>query len=387
MKLAKRALILEPSPTLSLNALVLTLISDGHKIINLTSGQLDFPTPENIKQAGIAAIKNNKTFYTPTAGIPQLREQIAKKFTYQNKIETKADNVVVGVGAKPLLYNAFQVLCNPGDEVLLAVPTWTSYVEQIRLAEAKPVLIETPAPFILTAELLKKHITKKSKIILLNSPSNPTGAVIPKEELQKIGELAVEKDLYIITDEIYECMVFDSAEHHSIAALSKEIAERTITINGFSKAYSMTGWRVGYATGPKEVIEQMVAFQSQTTSNTCSIAQYAALEALEGPDESIAIVQAEIDKRRSYLIKELSQIKGLTFEKPSGSFYFFVSIEKLLNEKYPTSDEWCKQLLAEQKVAVVPGEAFLAPGYFRLSFAASMAELKVAVKRIKSFVE
>ena len=386
MKLSKRALKISASPTLALNAKVTQLQTEGQVVINLTAGQLDFPTPTHIKRAGIKAIKDNITRYTPTAGILELKEAVAEKLSRISQIPTTPSQVVVGVGSKQLLYHAFQVLCNPGDEVILATPTWTTYVEQIKLAGAKPKLIKLKSPFILTAEKIKSGLSKKSKAILINSPANPTGAVIPRGELKKIARLAVENSLAVVTDEIYESFCFKKP-HVSIASLNKQIAKQTITINGVSKAYAMTGWRVGYATGPSEIIQKMVAIQSQTTSNTSSISQMAALKALTGSQESVKLAREKLLKRRDFLIDELSKLSGLKLVKPEGAFYFFVSIDELLGGKYKTSEEWCQALLKNEGVALVPGEAFLTPKYFRLSFATPMTELKKAVKGIKKFIE
>ncbi len=386
MKLSKRALYIASSPTLALNAEVTQLQAEGQSVINLTSGQLDFPTPTHIKKAGVKAIEDNITRYTPTAGILELREAVAKKLSKVNHVPTIPSQVVVGVGSKQLLYHAFQVLCNPGDEVILAIPTWTTYVEQIKLAGAKPKLIQLKPPFVLTAEKIKSVLSKKTKVILINSPANPTGAVIPKSELKKIAQLAVKNSLMVVTDEIYENFCFRKLSVF-IASLGKQIAKQTITINGVSKAYAMTGWRVGYAVGPSEVIQKMISIQSQTTSNTSSISQMAALKALTGSQRSVKMAKERLLKRRDYLIKELSKISDLKLVEPEGAFYLFVSIKRLLGEKYKTSEEWCQALLKKESLAVVPGEAFLAPGYFRLSFAASMAELKTAVKKLRKFIE
>ncbi|MDH5532817.1 MAG: pyridoxal phosphate-dependent aminotransferase [Candidatus Pacebacteria bacterium] len=386
MKTSYRAQQIEPSPTLLLNALVTKLIANGQSVINLTSGQLDTPTPENIKNAAIKAIKDNKTRYTATEGISELREVIAKKFSMQNKIITTPEQVVVGVGAKQLIFNALQVICNPKDEVILGTPTWSTYVEQIKLSGAKPVLVSLSSPFVLTSSDIEKKITLRTKAIILNSPANPTGAVIGKSELTRIAELVIKHEIYIISDEIYESILFGK-KHHSIASLSAKVAKQTITINGVSKSYSMTGWRVGYATGPREVIKKMVSLQSQTTSNTSSISQYAALEALNGKQESVIKTVQSLAKRRSYLINELNKITEVSFVEPQGAFYFFVNISNLLGDRYKTSQDWCQELLSKENVAVVPGEAFMAPGYFRLSFAASLPELEEAMKRIRRFVQ
>ena len=268
----------------------------------------------------------------------------------------------------------------------MATPTWTTYVEQIKLAGAKHKLIRLKPPFILTAEKIRDALSQKTKVILINSPSNPTGAVIPKSELEKIAKLAVSKGLIVVTDEIYEHLCFEE-NHTSIASLGKKIASQTITINGVSKAYSMTGWRLGYATGPSKVIQKMIAIQSQTTSNTSSISQMAALAALTGSQMSVRLAREKLLTRRDFLLRKLSTLSDLRLVKPAGAFYLFVSIENLIGKKYKTSEQWCQELLKKEGVAVVPGEAFLAPGYFRLSFAASMPELKKAVKKIKNFIK
>ena len=384
--ISKRIQQLNPSPTLGLDAKVKRLQAEGIFVVNLGLGEPDFVTPWYIRRAAIAAIKAGFTHYTVTAGIPELREAICKKLLKENGVSCHPSEIVVGVGTKQLLYHAFQVLCEEGDEVIVPIPTWSTYIEQIKLSGATPALVFLKPPFRLTAEDLKKRITPKTKVILLNSPSNPTGAVIEKEQLIKIAKLAVEKSIFVISDEIYEKITFGK-KHHSIASLGKKIKQLIVTINGFSKSYAMTGWRIGYAAGPKEIIEAMVSLQSQTTSNTSSIAQKAALAALVGPQEPVELMRLGFEKRRGYLIRELSKIKEVSFVPPDGAFYFFVGIKQLLGRQFRSSKEWCQKLLEEEKVAVVPGEAFMYPGYFRLSLATSMEHLKEGVKRIKSFIK
>jgi aspartate aminotransferase len=385
--LSDRIKQLEPSPTLALDARVKLLEKQGEKIINLGLGEPDFATPKIIADAGITAIENGFTHYTPVAGIPELKNAIVGQLQSENGINYLAEEIVVGVGSKAILYNIFQVLCNPGDEVILATPTWSTYLEQIKLAGAKSKQVELSPPFKLTAKEIEKKITKKTKVILLNSPCNPTGAIIERSELEKIAALAVKHDLFVVSDEIYDQLRYTKAPYISIASLGEAIKSRTITVNGFSKTYAMTGWRIGFAAGPKEIISALAAFQSQTTSNTSSIAQKAGVAALKEGKKSASEMRTEFAARREFLIREFEKIKQLEFTAPEGAFYFFVSIKKLLSEKYPTSTDWCAGLLDQEKIAVVPGEAFEAPGYFRLSFAASLSDLQKGADGIARFIE
>ena len=384
--ISKRIQSLKSSPTLELGVKVRRLQAEGVSIVNFGLGESDIITPLHIRRAAITAIKEGFTHYTATAGITELREAICKKLSGENEISYRPSEIVVGVGTKQLLYHAFQVLSEEGDEVIVPIPTWSTYVEQIKLSGAIPVPISLKPPFKLTAENLEERITPKTKVILLNSPSNPTGAMIEKEQLIKIAELAIKKGIFVISDEIYEKITFEK-KHYSIASLGKKIKELTVTINGFSKSYAMTGWRIGYAAGPRETIDAMVSLQEQTTSNTSSIAQKAALVALTGSQVPVELMRLEFEKRRHYLIKELSKIKEFSFFPPDGAFYFFVSIKQLLGRRFRNSEEWCQKLLEEEKVAVVPGEAFMYPDYFRLSFAMSMKHLKEGVKRISGFIK
>lgn len=375
--LSKRIRALSPSPTLAFDKQAKELQQKGHPVINLTLGEPDFTTPQHICNAAIEALQKGETHYTLTAGILPLREKIAGKFLKENKINYSASEIVVGVGSKQLLYNAFQVLLDENDEVLIPTPTWSTYVEQVKLAEAKPVLVPLKEPFKLKAADLEPYLSPKTKIILLNSPSNPTGAMIEQDELIKIAQLAIDKGIYIISDEIYEKLTWGN-EHVSIASLNEDIRKLTITINGFSKSYAMTGWRIGYAGGPQKIITAMSNLQSQTTSNTSSIGQFAAVAALTGTQQPLERMKNEFSKRRSFVIHELEKTR-LAFTEPEGAFYFFI--------KTPTnSKDWCNTLLQEQFVAVVPGEAFCTPGYFRMSYASSMENLEEGLRRIKQFI-
>ena len=382
--LVHRARLLSPSATLEVDALAKQYEEQGNPVINLTIGEPDFATPEHIGEAAYKGIKDGFTHYTATAGILPLRKGIAEKLKKDNNVSYDPSEIIVGVGTKQILYNAFQVLVEEGMEVVIPTPTWSTYVEQVKLALGKPVLVPLKPPFKLKAQDIEPYINEKTKVIIINSPSNPTGAVIEKEELVKIAKIAVEKNIYIVSDEIYEKLIYEGT-HYSIASLGNGIKDHTITINGFSKSYAMTGWRIGYAAGPKEIIKAMTSFQGQTTSNTSSIAQIAGIAALEGTQEPLAMMKEEFEKRRNYLCGEFSKIDSVSFIPPSGAFYTFVGIQKLLKPG-ETATDWCNKLLNEKFVAVVPGEAFCTPKYFRLSFASSMDNLKVGVRRIKEFI-
>lgn len=376
--------MLEPSPTFVLDARVKKMQEEGVLVINLGIGEPDFQTPQYIKNAGIEAIKEGFTHYTQTAGIPELRHAISQKFSKDNNIEYKSSQILIGSGSKPILYCAFQVLCEKGDEVIIPVPTWSSYVEQIKLTEAAPIFIHLKSPFRLTARMVKEMITPKTKVLLLNTPSNPTGAIIEEEELKKIACLAIKYDFWIVTDEMYEKIIY-KGRHTSIASLGQEIYERTITVNGFSKTYAMTGWRLGYAGGPQEVITAMSNLQGQLTANASSISQKAGLAAITLP-EGLEEMMKEFTKRRELLAKELSKIPEFEVMIPEGSFFFFIGIQKLLGGKYNSAIEWCEALLKEKQVAVIPAEAFFTRGFFRLSFAAPIEKLEQAVEKIKEFI-
>jgi aspartate aminotransferase len=383
---SKRINNLLPSPTLSLDAKVKDLQTKGINIINLCLGEPDFDTPVNIKKSAIKAINENFTHYTLTNGLLDLRQTICRKLLRENEIRYNPQEIIVGTGSKQILYEALQVICDSGDEVIVPLPTWNTYAEQIKLAGAKAVFVTLAAPFKLTAKDIQGKLTKKTKVIILNSPANPTGAVIEKEEMEQIVKLAVEKTIFIISDEIYEKIIY-AGRHISPAAFGEKAKKQIITINGVSKAYAMTGWRIGYAAGPKEIIEKMTDLQSQITSNANTIAQQAANTALKENQSAIIKMVNEFSKRRNFVYKKLSAIEQLEIVEPEGTFYFFVSIKKLLKGKYKNSNDWCRALLEKQHVAVVPGEAFFYPGFFRLSFTASLDNLEEATERIKKFIE
>lgn len=383
--LAKRVTTLTPSPTISLDTKVKALKQQGQEVINLGVGEPDFDTPSHIKKAANDALKAGFTKYADPQGIIEVRTAIADKFKRDNNISYDQSEIIVGAGSKQLLYSAFQVLCDQDDEVIIPIPAWLTFVEQVKLAGGKPVLVKLQPPFKVTADTIAKHITKKTKILLLNSPSNPTGAMIDPVELEKIAALVIKHNLWVISDEIYEKLIY-TQRHISIASLNEKIKSRTITMNGFSKSYAMTGWRIGFAGGPKEIITAMTGLQSQTVGNIPVFLQKGALTALTEKQTSVVEMHQEFAKRREFLIRSCLEIKGLSFADPEGAFYFFISIEELLDKKYKTAAEWCEALLEQENIAVVPGEAFLYPDYFRLSFAASMDDLKEAVERIKKFI-
>jgi aspartate aminotransferase len=385
--ISKRAKNLSPSPTLSLNSKVKELKAQGEKVINLTVGEPDLDTPENIKKAGIQAIREGFSKYAPPAGLPELREAIVDKFFRDNSINYSIDEIAVGVGAKEMIFNALQVLVDPNQEVLIHSPVWNSYIEQIKLAGGIPRFINLDEPFKLTAKKIEENITEKTKVIILNSPCNPTGSIIAPEELQKIGNLALKNDTYIISDEIYEKLFYVSNKPVSIASLSPEIKERVITVNGVSKAYAMTGWRLGYVGGSREIIKKIISLEGQTTSGTSVISQKAAVEALTGSQEGLNQMLYEFKQRRQFLIDFFSGIPLFSYIEPEGAFYFYLDISKNLNQDLPTSKDWCESLLEKEKIAVVPGEAFESPGYVRLSFAAGIEDLRKAAESIKRFSE
>lgn len=384
--LSQKVLSLKPSPTISLDAKVKELEAQGVSIVNLGLGEPDFATPEHIAQTGIQAIQNGFTHYTAVGGIAELKNAIVHSLATTHRLTYAPSEIIVGVGSKAILYNIFQALCNPHDEVILSTPTWSTYIEQIKLAGGVPVLIPLQSPFKLTAQDIAKKITPKTKIVLLNSPANPTGALIDPAELMQIAELARTHSLLVVSDEIYDRILFTNTPYISIASLTPDMQTRTVVVNGFSKTYAMTGWRIGYAAGPKEIISALSALQGQITSNAPSMAQKAAITALAGDQTAMNAMLHAFTERRTYLQDAFAKLSPLNVTVPEGAFYFFVGIQKLLNDRYPTSAAWCAGLLEKEHVAVVPGEAFECPGYFRLSFASSLKNLKLGIAGIQRFI-
>lgn len=394
MRLAQRALNISPSPTLSIDAKAKKLIAKGEHVINFGVGEPDFDTPDNIKAAAIDAINSGMTKYTAVAGTDALKQAIIEKFKRDNGLDYQANQIVVSVGAKHSLYNAFQVLCHEGDEVILPAPYWVSYLEQIKLAGASPVIIQTrPAnDFKLTVEELESVVTRRTRLIIMNSPSNPTGAVYTREELAALGEVLVRQGIVIISDEIYEKLLYDNTEHFSIASLSPALKDLTVVINGVSKSYSMTGWRIGYAAAPVEVAKAMADLQSHSTSNPTSIAQAASVEAINGDQASLGLMLAEFDRRRHYMVERLSSIPGVNCNLPGGAFYVFPEISAYLNRTYrgqiiKGASDLADILLDEVRVAVVPGVAFGDDRCFRLSYATSMEKIREGLDRLEAVLK
>ena len=382
---------IKPSPTIAVTAKARALRAAGKDVIGLGAGEPDFDTPDNIKEAAIEAIKKGDTKYTAVDGTPALKKAIKEKFKRENNLSYDLNQITVGTGGKQVLYNAFMATINKGDEVIIPAPYWVSYPDMILLAGGKPKIVKCNEKdnFKLTPSKLKKSISKKTKWIIINSPSNPTGASYTKSEIKDLSEiLKRNKKIYILSDDIYEHITYDNFKFSTIAEI-KELKDRTLTMNGVSKSYSMTGWRIGYAAGPLEIIKSISKIQSQSTSNPSSISQAAAVEALNGTQDFIQERADSFKERRDFVVNSLNNIKGLSCLKPEGAFYVFPSCKKLLNKKtkLKTDTHFVQTLLEQANVAVVQGSAFGLPGYFRISYATSMENLKKAMDRIKSFCE
>ncbi|MFD1738515.1 pyridoxal phosphate-dependent aminotransferase [Bacillus salitolerans] len=389
MKLAKRVSALTPSTTLEITAKAKALKDQGFDVIGLGAGEPDFNTPDHIIEAAVKAMKEGHTKYTPSGGLPTLKKAIIQKFNQDQAIEYDAAQIVVCSGAKHALYTLFQVILNPGDEVIIPTPYWVSYPEQVKLADGKPVFIEGSESnqFKITPEQLESAITKETKAVIINSPSNPTGMIYSEKELLQIGEVCLKHDILIISDEIYEKLIYGDHTHTSIAQLSPELKEKTIVINGVSKSHSMTGWRIGYAAGNKEIISAMTNLASHSTSNPTSVAQYATIAAYEGSQEMLETMKIAFEERLNIIYEKLLHIPGFTCLKPQGAFYLFPNVTKAVElTGYESVDEWVTAILEQEKVAIVPGSGFGAPDYVRLSYATSLDLLEKAVGRIHNFM-
>ncbi len=380
MKLAKRVMGIAPSATLDITSRAKKMVKEGIDIVSLGAGEPDFDTPEHIKEEAVKALKAGFTKYTPSSGIEELREAISKKFKEDNRLDYAPSQIVVSNGAKHSLYNIFQVICESGDEVIIPSPYWLSYPEMVKMAEAKPVFVDTDKSnsFKATEKELTRKITKKTKALILNSPSNPTGCVYDLDELKMIARLAVEHNFFVVSDEIYEKLIYGGKKHYSIASLGKDINELTITVNGVSKTYSMTGWRIGYAAGPANIMNGISNLQSHATSNPASISQRAALIALTGGQKCVEDMRAEFEKRRDFMVEKINKFRGISCVKPDGAFYVFCDISKLKMD----SLELATRLLNEAKVAVIPGTPFGAKFYIRLSFAIGIDSINKGLDRI-----
>lgn len=388
--LSERARRIRPSPTLAVDSKAKALRASGVDVINFGVGEPDFDTPENIKEAAIKALRDGFTKYTPVGGIDPLKDAIIDKFIRDNNIHYTREEIIVSCGAKHSLYNIAQALYGPGDEVIIPTPYWVSYPDQVLLNDATPVFARTDEKdgFILRPEGLASLITKKTKALILNSPSNPTGLTYDRKSLEAIAEVCLRHGIYIISDEIYEKLVYDGTVHVSIASIDKEIKEKTIVVNGLSKSHAMTGWRIGFAAGPKDIIKAMTNIQSQSTSNPNSIAQIAAIEALRGPQDSVEKMRREFDRRRMFMIEGLNSINGVNCLTPNGAFYAFPNISSFFGKshgerKITNSSDLALYLLEEASVALVSGDAFGEGNNIRLSYATSIENIERGIERIK----
>ena len=387
MKIANRMENLSPSVTMAITALARELKAQGKDILSFSAGEPDFDTPEIIKQAAIKAINDGHTKYTAVEGIIATKQAIINKLKKDHGLEYKLDGIVISNGAKHSLFNLFQVLIEDGDEVIIPAPYWVTYPEQVKFSDGVPVFIETDdsTEFKITPEQLKAVITPKTKVLLLNTPSNPTGSVYSKEELLALGEVLKGTDILVFSDEMYEKIMYNGKKFTAAAEVSEDMYKRTITINGLSKAVAMTGWRFGYiATPDASLAKALTKLQGQVTSNINTMTQYAAIPALEGDaDETVEMMRVEFEKRKDYAVQAFNDIKGLSCVEPDGAFYLFVNIKNVT----PDSMKFCADLLEEKGVALVPGLAFGTEGYVRFSFATDLETIKEGIKRVKEFVE
>lgn len=393
MSLSQRISSISPSVTLAITAKAKQMKAEGIDVIGFGAGEPDFDTPEHIKNAAKKALDDGFTKYTPASGTKELKDAICKKFKTDNGLDYSPAEILVSCGAKHSLYNAIVTICSEGDEVIIPSPYWVSYPEMVKASGATPVILKTTKESdfkVLPAELINA-INPKTKLFILNSPSNPTGMLYSKEELREIAQILEEKGIYCISDEIYEKIIYGGQKHESIASVDDKIKERTIVINGVSKAYAMTGWRIGYAAGPKDIIKVMSNLQSHSTSNPTSISQKAALAALEGPQAPVEEMVAEFEKRQEYIVGRLNSIEGISCLKIQGAFYVFPDVSQLFGKFFNGSEikdsmSLTELLLNEANVAVVPGVAFGSDENLRLSYASSMDNIKKGLDRIEKFV-
>jgi aspartate aminotransferase len=384
IKINRRVKNVLGSTTLAITARAKELQAQGLDVVNFAAGEPDFDTPDSIKKAGINAIENGFTKYTPSTGMVELRKAIAVKLKKDNNLEYSPNQIAVSCGAKHSIFNLIQVLVDDGDEVLIPSPYWVSYPEMVKIAGGINVFVPTgwETGFKVNPAILQQYITPNTKVLFINSPSNPTGVVYTKSELRAIADICVKNRIYMISDEIYEKLIYDTSEYSSVAALSKDIYDWTITVNGVSKAYSMTGWRIGYAAGPQAIMDYVKNFQDHTTSNPTSISQAAALAALSLPDQEIEVMRKEFKDRRELMMSVLKDIPEVRFVRPDGAFYIFCDISKLGD-----SDAVAKMILNEVNVAMIPGSGFGAPDFVRLSFATSQERIKEGIHRIGQWIK
>ena len=394
MELSRKALQVSASPTLAIDAKFKAMKADGIDVIGFGCGEPDFDTPDNIKAAAIKAIREGQTKYTPASGTLALKQAICDKLKRDNGLDYKPSNIVVSNGAKHSLLNAFNAIINPGDEIIVPAPYWVSYTEMIKMADGVPVIIETKEEddFKFTAQQLRDAITPKTKALVLNSPSNPTGMLYGEAELREIAEIAVENDIFVVADEIYEKLIYDGKEHVSIASFNDEIKDRTIIINGVSKSYAMTGWRIGFTAANEAVTKAMANMQSHAASNPSSISQAAALEAYNGEQETVEEMRKVFEERRNYMVDRINSINGVSCRKPEGAFYVMMNIKEVFGREIcgkviNTSDDFCEVLLENSLVALVPGSGFGIEGYVRWSYATSMENIVKGLDRLEAFLK
>ncbi|PWW30325.1 aspartate aminotransferase [Cytobacillus oceanisediminis] len=389
-QLAQRVKALTPSTTLAITAKAKELKSQGHDVIGLGAGEPDFNTPQHIIDAAVQSMNEGHTKYTPSAGLPALKKEIAAKFKKDQGLDYDSSEIIVTSGAKHGLYTLFQVLLNEGDEVIIPIPYWVSYPEQVKLAGGVPVYAEGKEEneYKITPEQLSESITDRTKAVIINSPSNPTGMLYSEDELKALGDVCLKHNVLIISDEIYEKLVYGGHKHTSIAELSPELKEQTIIINGVSKSHSMTGWRIGYAAGNKEIIKAMTNLASHSTSNPTTTAQYGSIAAYAGPQDMLAEMREAFEHRLNIIYDKLIKVPGFTCVKPQGAFYLFPNVQKAAElTGFENVDDFAKALLEEAMVAVIPGSGFGSPENIRLSYATSLDLLEKAVERMHSFVE
>lgn len=391
--LSKKAQNVSPSITLSIDAKAKQMKADGINVISFGVGEPDFTTPENIKKAAIEAINKGLTTYTPASGLPQLKQAICTKLKNDNNLDYKPENIVVSNGAKHSLYNIFQAICNPGDEVIIPVPYWVSYPDMVKMADANPVFVNSTEEneFKIQKEDLIKAITPKTKAIILNSPSNPTGSLYTKTELEEIAKIAVEHNIFVVADEIYEKLTYEGEKHISIASINDEIKDLAIVVNGMSKGYAMTGWRIGYTASHSSIAKAMSNMQSHATSNPNTIAQHASIEGLLGDQSSVEEMRLAFDERRKFMVKRINEIKGVSCIAPKGAFYVMMNITELIGSNIKgiainNSMDFAELLLDNANVAVVPGVAFGADEFVRLSYANSLENITEGLNRIDNIL-
>ncbi|WP_062235433.1 pyridoxal phosphate-dependent aminotransferase [Fictibacillus sp. FJAT-27399] len=390
MELANRVKALTPSTTLAITAKANALKAEGHNVIGLGAGEPDFNTPDHIIEAAYRAMKEGHTKYTASGGLLSLKHAISQKFKEDQNLDYSPAEIVVGTGAKQSLYTLFQVLLNDGDEVIIPTPYWVSYPEQVKLAGGVPVYVEGKEEnaFKITPSQLEQAVNNKTKAIIINSPSNPTGSLYSEDELKQLGEVCLKHNILIVSDEIYEKLIYGGASHTSIAQLSPELKGQTIIINGVSKSHSMTGWRIGYAAGNSAIIKAMTNLDSHSTSNPTTISQYAAIAAYEGTQEPVEEMRKAFESRLDTVYEKLIQIPGFTCVKPKGAFYLFPNVKEAIKlTGFETVDEWVSALLEEEKVALVPGSGFGSPDNVRLSYATTQEKFEEALERIERFMK